>query len=96
MGKKREKAPYILYVCAGSSCSRHKSGKIRKRLKELIEERGLDSVVCVKKAECMKRCGKGPIVKVQPGGAVFESVRAKQSAELLETALGSKGGPSGP
>lgn len=77
-------------VCLGKSCADAKSKKLRARLKDLIEECGLDDKVKIKKGECTKKCAKGPIVQVKPSGKTYEHVKPKQAKRILKDVIGRK------
>jgi len=91
VGKKPGTAALVVAVCGGDTCKEGKSKKVRARLEALIEARGLNGNVKVKKTSCQKRCSKGPVVRV--GDALVEGVKPKDAGRLLNRALAAM--PSG-
>lgn len=87
MGKNGHKHSVVVSVCDGSSCREHKSKKVAKHIKTFIKENDLGDRVCIHKCDCMKRCKHGPIVRVQPGGERFETVKSKDIAVILDAIL---------
>ncbi|HEO71887.1 MAG TPA: (2Fe-2S) ferredoxin domain-containing protein [Candidatus Hydrogenedentes bacterium] len=76
--------PIVITVCTGKSCTDKKARKTSKRLKKLVERRGLDALVQVRKSRCLKACGKGPVVLVEPGGHRFKKVKPTRAPQVLD------------
>ncbi len=51
-------------VCIGSSCHKRGSYQVMKRLRELVEERGLGERVTVASAFCLGHCEDGVTIAV--------------------------------
>ena len=83
MAKKSAKIKRRISVCAGSSCSGKGSKKVRAKLKKLVKKRDLEDRVKVKKCSCLKDCGKGPVVTIEPGGNRVRQVTPKRAKKLL-------------
>ncbi len=83
MAKKSAKIKRQISVCAGSSCSGKGSKKVRAKLKKLVKKRELDNRVKVKKCSCLGDCGKGPVVRIDPGGKLVRRVTPKRAKKLL-------------
>ena len=83
MGKERK---IEIEVCHGSHCLENKAKKVRKRLKELVEEDESLPKVSVRKCGCLKKCGDAPVVEVNGGKLRFEGVKPKHASKILEAA----------
>ncbi len=51
-------------VCIGSSCHKRGSYNVLNRLKELVQENGLDDQVSVGSAFCLNHCAEGVSVAI--------------------------------
>lgn len=87
MAKKSQKRVWTILVCDGDSCRENKSKKVAKRLKEAVKAHHVDGTVAVRKCDCLKRCKRGPIVRIQPGNIEHECVKPKEAADILDTLL---------
>jgi NADH:ubiquinone oxidoreductase subunit E len=85
VGKQEKNAVHTISVCAGSKCEENNSKKLRKRLKEIVEERNWGSRIHIEKCGCLKACKNGPAVMVTPGNRLVENVKPKRALELLES-----------
>lgn len=72
-----------ILVCDGKACAENDSKEIRKKLKKLIEEQGLEDRFEVKKCSCLGDCGKGPILAIEPGGKRLKGATPKRAKKLL-------------
>lgn len=86
MSSKSHSSVTIL-VCGGDACKENSSKKLRKKLEELVEKKGLEKSVFVEKAGCLDDCKKGPVVQIVPGKEVVKGVKPKHAEEILEKAL---------
>ena len=64
-----------LLVCGGTGCKASQSALIAERLKEALEEKGLEDTVQVVTTGCFGFCEKGPIVKVMPDNTFYTQVK---------------------
>jgi NADH-quinone oxidoreductase subunit F/NAD(P)H dehydrogenase (quinone)/NADP-reducing hydrogenase subunit HndC len=73
-----------VFVCGGKAC--HESGS--PDLKELLEKellrQGLHHEVRVTETECNGFCAQGPVLKVEPGGTLYQKIEDKDIARLVE------------
>jgi (2Fe-2S) ferredoxin len=73
-----------LLVCTkGKSCPRLDSFDIFDCLKKAIDHTELGEHFKVKKAECFDMCKYGPIVKVEPDGALYGRVGEKECVKIV-------------
>ena len=56
-----------LLVCTkGKHCKKRGAEKVLCALAEQLESYGLEDKVCLKKSECLGKCGRGPAIRVKP------------------------------
>lgn len=83
-------------VCAGTGCVASGSIEIYKRIKELIEEKGVlaeiefeheNEGIGVKKSGCHGFCEMGPLVRIEPFNYIYLKVRLEDCEEIVEATL---------
>lgn len=74
----------VVRVCTGEKCSKEKADKLRRKLAEAAEARGLQADIKVRPASCRDHCGKGPVVEVKPDGVVLRKLKPKKAGDLIE------------
>lgn len=56
-----------LFVCTeGKHCKKRGAKKVLCALAEQLQSYGLENKICLKKSECLGKCGRGPAIEVQP------------------------------
>ena len=84
-----------LIICAGTGCVAGGSLKVYARLKELMEQRGInvtvelaeephDSSVGLKKSGCHGFCEMGPLLRIEPQGWLYTRVHLEDCEEIVE------------
>lgn len=73
-------------VCGSTGCASESSQKIRKRLEELVKEKGL-SRVHVGQTGCFGLCAAGPVVVVYPDGTFYSHVKVEDVEEIVQSHL---------
>lgn len=73
-----------LHVCGGTGCHATQSKALNSKLKELIEDKGLNQTVKVTMTGCFGFCEKGPIVKVLPDNTFYTEVQPEDAREIIE------------
>lgn len=76
-----------IYVCNGKNCKEDDSKKTRNAFRNLVEEQGLDNKILVDSCNCMGKCGKGPVVRVEPAGLRAKYIAPKKCSAFLESLL---------
>lgn len=89
-----------ILVCAGTGCVAGGSLEIYARLKELMEERGIEcsvvleeepheghTTVGLKKSGCHGFCEMGPLLRIDPAGWLYIKVRVEDCEEILEKSI---------
>ena len=94
--------PEKILVCAGTGCVAGGSLQIFERLKELMEQRGVQVAielahephgdsVGLKKSGCHGFCEMGPLLRVDPQGWLYTKVKLADCEEIVEkTVIGGK------
>ena len=74
-------------VCHGTGCTSSNSPGIKKRLEELIAQKGLDKEVKVIMTGCFGLCEMGPVVIIYPEGSFYSRVTVDDVDEIVEEHL---------
>jgi (2Fe-2S) ferredoxin len=71
-------------VCRGTGCSSSASDELMQALWNLLEERGLDDQVEVRRTGCFGFCEQGPIAVVYPGEVFYTRVKPEDAEAIVE------------
>jgi bidirectional [NiFe] hydrogenase diaphorase subunit len=88
--ERSDRKPVRLRCCAAAGCLSSGSAKVRQGLEAAIAQAGLGDRVQVCDVGCLRLCGEGPLVQVDPAGPLYERVEPG-AAESIIAAL--DGGP---
>ncbi|SIQ87298.1 NADH-quinone oxidoreductase subunit F [Alkalispirochaeta americana] len=72
-------------VCGGGGCVASGSLKLIELLQEEISREGIDCLVTL--SGCMGPCARGPIIKIQPDGVLYQDVCAEDVPEIVSSHL---------
>ncbi|MBX9685811.1 MAG: (2Fe-2S) ferredoxin domain-containing protein [Candidatus Obscuribacterales bacterium] len=82
-----------LFVCTkGKHCKKRGAKKILCALLDSLETFGLEDKVCLKKSDCLGKCGRGPAVQVMPRDEYYGNFEADDCEDFVK-ALKKKGKP---
>ena len=87
-----------ILVCAGTGCVAGGSLDIYKRLREIIEEKGLkvtlelqeephNDMIGLKKSGCHGFCEMGPLLRIEPMGWLYIKVKVDDCEEIIEKSI---------
>jgi bidirectional [NiFe] hydrogenase diaphorase subunit len=80
----------VIRCCMAAGCMSSSSDAVKKNLEQAVKEAGLENEVEVRGVGCMKLCCEGPLVGVDPKGALYEKVTPEDARELIGTLKGGK------
>jgi bidirectional [NiFe] hydrogenase diaphorase subunit len=83
----QEQYSHRLHVCTAAGCLSSRSDRVLDALKKEVKQRGLDSTCQVKGVGCMGLCSAGPLVSVEPQGALNQGVTPEDAPEIINHAL---------
>jgi NADH-quinone oxidoreductase subunit F/NADP-reducing hydrogenase subunit HndC len=83
--QKEDKAKITIKACSGSGCRASGAKKVIQKIKEEVNQRGLD--VELKITGCRGLCSKGPNVKVEPHGIFYVKVKPDMVSHLMGYAI---------
>jgi bidirectional [NiFe] hydrogenase diaphorase subunit len=69
--------------CSAASCLSSNSALVKKGLEKAIEQAGLTATVELASVGCMKFCGRGPLVEIDPLGILYEQVTPEQTPAII-------------
>jgi NADH:ubiquinone oxidoreductase subunit E len=87
MSKYDDKDKVRILVCTGTHCKEHKAKKLKNRLNEMIEERGLEDRIEAESSNCLGKCKHGPVIRIKPFEELLTEVKPRHAAELLDSVL---------
>jgi len=77
-----------VHVCMAASCASSQGDKVKQELAKAVTAAGLDATCKVKSVGCMGLCKAGPLVSVEPQGALYQDVTPEQAGDLVSTLSG--------
>jgi bidirectional [NiFe] hydrogenase diaphorase subunit len=84
--------PIRLRCCTAAGCLSQQGDAVKNALQQAVADAGVSDRVEVIGVGCMGLCSAGPLVKVDPDGALFEQVQPEQCASIIASLNG--GGPA--
>ena len=92
---------FTIRCCMAAGCMSSNSEAVKKGLETAVKEAGLDELVEVRGVGCMRLCCQGPLVQVDPAGALYERVAPEDAASVVGTVKGGqtqaqRGDPNSP
>jgi bidirectional [NiFe] hydrogenase diaphorase subunit len=93
--------PVQIRVCTASGCLSSRAEVVRHEAAAAVAETGLGDRVQVRAVGCMRLCGAGPLVGVDPPGVLYEHVAPGQARSIVRalesgTADARRGNPEDP
>lgn len=77
--------PVQIRVCTASGCISSGGDIVRHEMASAVTEAGLGDRVDVGAVGCMRLCGAGPLVRIDPEGVLYEKVAAGQGPSIVRT-----------
>jgi bidirectional [NiFe] hydrogenase diaphorase subunit len=99
--EKRAQLPLRIRCCMAAGCLSANSQSVFDRLKHAVDAQGLDDKVQVCAVGCLRLCCEGPLVQVDPQGALYQKVTAENAASIVGSLTGgqataARGDPNNP
>src|ERR1022692_4772916 len=79
---------FTIRCCMAAGCISSNSEAVKKGLEQAVKDAGLEELVEVRGVGCMKLCCQGPLVQVDPAGALYEKVAPEDAASVVGTVKG--------
>ena len=74
-----------LLVCTkGKHCKKRGAKKVLCALAEQLEIFGLDDKICLKKSDCLGKCGRGPAIQVKPLDKFYGNVEPDTCEDFVK------------
>lgn len=75
-----------LILCTkGKHCKKRGAKKVLCALAEQIEQFGLDEKICLKKSDCLGKCGRGPTMQVQPTDRYYGNLEPELCEDFVRS-----------
>lgn len=75
--------PTRIRCCTAAGCISSGSAAVKNSLDAAVQNAGLENEVEVVNVGCLKFCGRGPLVEVEPTGTLYEQVTAEDAPEII-------------
>jgi bidirectional [NiFe] hydrogenase diaphorase subunit len=75
--------PVTLRVCTAAGCTSANSEAVKTALDKAVQEAGLKDQVEVRGVGCMRLCCQGPLVQMDPQGALYQKVTPENAGSIL-------------
>lgn len=73
-----------LFVCTkGKHCKKRGADAVMCALAEQLESFGLEDKVCLKKSDCLGKCGRGPAIQVKPLDRIYGNLEPKECEDFV-------------
>jgi (2Fe-2S) ferredoxin len=79
--------PKIVVCTKGKTCRKRGAKDVFCALEAQLEELGLEKQICLKKSDCLGRCGRGPTVKVKPDKYFYSGVRPSDCHDIIASLI---------
>ncbi|HEY3392901.1 MAG TPA: NADH-quinone oxidoreductase subunit NuoF [Lacipirellulaceae bacterium] len=99
--EKRSQFPLRIRCCMAAGCLSANSQSVFDRLKHAVDAQGFNDKVQVCAVGCLRLCCEGPLVQVDPEGALYQKVTAENAASIVGSltggqAIAARGDPNSP
>jgi bidirectional [NiFe] hydrogenase diaphorase subunit len=88
--------PIRIRCCMAAGCQSTNAPVVKQRLEQAVAEAGLTDQVDICGVGCLRLCSQGPLIQVDPGGALYEKVEPHQVPALVAALSGPTDSPDGP
>jgi bidirectional [NiFe] hydrogenase diaphorase subunit len=86
--EQQSRLPLRIRCCMAAGCLSANSQAVYDRLKYAVDAQGLDDKVQVCAVGCLRLCCEGPLVQVDPEGALYQKVTAENAASIVGSLTG--------
>jgi bidirectional [NiFe] hydrogenase diaphorase subunit len=86
--ERRARKPWRIHCCMATACRSVNAAAVRGALETAVGESDLADRAAVVGVGCLGLCGRGPLVEVSPGGALYERVTPDNAASIARTLQG--------
>lgn len=84
--------PTVVRCCESASCLALSSSAVHEELSHALTQRGLTDRVEVRRVGCLRLCGQGPLVAVDPPGILYRNVTPATAPALVAAFAGQSDG----
>jgi bidirectional [NiFe] hydrogenase diaphorase subunit len=86
--ERQSQLPFRIRCCMAAGCLSANSQAVFDRLKHAVGAQGLEHKVQVCAVGCLRLCCEGPLVQVDPEGALYQKVTAENAASIVGSLTG--------
>jgi bidirectional [NiFe] hydrogenase diaphorase subunit len=99
--ERQSQLPLRIRCCMAAGCLSSNSQAVFEQLKHAVDAKGLENKVRVCAVGCLRLCCEGPLVQVDPDGALYQKVAAENAASIVGSLTGGqaaavRGDPTSP
>src|SRR5438270_4473765 len=81
--ERRGRKAVVVRCCTAAGCLSSQGGAVKDTLAQAVESAGLGERIHVSAVGCMRLCGEGPLVQVDPDGPLYEKVSPAEAPSIL-------------
>jgi len=85
---RQQQKPIQIDCCEAAGCLSVNSLAVHQALEAVVDEAGVDDRIQVKRVGCLGLCGQGPMVRVAPGGDLYQNVAPANAAAIVAEVTG--------
>lgn len=82
------RSPVEIRCCVAAGCLAAHSAAVLENLRSEVLDQGVQSKVAVRPVGCLRLCGQGPLVRIEPNGQLYERVAPDQSGSIVRALSG--------
>ena len=85
--KNRDPDKPSIFICGGTGCLALGGKGVIAAFEQEIQKQGLNTKINLKVTGCPGFCERGPLVVIEPGGILYQQVKAKDVAEIVSQTI---------
>jgi bidirectional [NiFe] hydrogenase diaphorase subunit len=89
--ERQARKPIRIRCCVAAGCLSANAQSVKQKLEAAVAEAGMQERVEVCGVGCMRLCSQGPLVQVDPDGALYQKVAPDDAAALVAAVDGAEG-----
>jgi bidirectional [NiFe] hydrogenase diaphorase subunit len=86
--ERERRKPTRILCCNAAGCLSSGSAAVKNSLEAAVGQANLDGAVEVRSVGCMRFCGRGPLVEVEPVGTLYELVTPEDAPSIIDALQG--------
>lgn len=93
---RQQEKPFRIGCCSAAGCLSSGAGSVKNSIEAAVEAANMAEEVEVCSVGCLRFCGRGPLVEVNPGGTIYQEVTPENASTIISILEGKKESPGLP